>query len=181
MSALVVAAIAATLSGTVSHPKGDAELIVYVVQVPGTFAPPAEHPLMDQHHMMFNPHVLPIVLGTTVEFRNSDNLGHNIFSPDQEGYNLGSWPKGERRSYTFKHLGLYTQLCSIHPEMEAFIYVLQNPFFAVTDGDGRFRIDGLPPGHYQLGVWGEHLSAGQRKQTFAIDVPAAGTTTTITF
>jgi len=171
----------ATLKGTVSFSRGKANLVVYVEKAPGQFHPGAHHPLIDQKRMEFIPHVLPVVLGTTVDFMNSDKVAHNVFSPDHEGYNLGSWKKGERRSYTFKHLGTYTQLCSIHPEMEAFVVVVQNPYFAVTDGDGHFTIDGIPPGHYVLKVWGEKLHSKDKKKTFQVDVPAAGATTTITF
>jgi plastocyanin len=174
-------AAGATLQGTVSYPKGSADLFVYVTTAPGTFAPPATHPVMDQKSMKFNPHVMPVLVGTTVDFLNSDSVSHNVFSPDQEGYNLGTWPKGAKRSYVFKHPRVYTQLCSIHPEMEAFVIVLQNPYYATTDADGHFNIEGLPAGHYELKVWGEHMKSKDLKKTFPVDVAATGSTTTLTF
>lgn len=173
-------AAAATLQGTVSHAKGNAALVVYVAAAQGTFAPPKTAPTMDQKGMRFVPHVLPIVVGTTVKFLNSDPVGHNVFSPDEEGYNLGTWTQGTTRSYTFKRAGVYTQLCSIHPEMEGYIVVLQNPYYAVTGPDGGFKIE-LPPGHYELKVWGEHLKSKDTKKTFPVDVAAGGATTTIAF
>jgi plastocyanin len=172
---------AASLQGTVSHPKGNANLIVYVATAPGTFPAPSTHPVMDQKGMRFDPHVMPVLVGTTVEFLNSDSVNHNVFSPDEEGYNLGTWSKGTKRTYTFKHVGIYTQLCSIHPEMEAFIIVLQNPYYATTSADGHFKIDQVPPGHYELKVWGEHLKSKEAKKTFPADVTASGATVNITF
>jgi plastocyanin len=170
-----------TLQGTVSHPKGHANLVVYVETVAGTFSVPAVHPVMDQKGMRFNPHVLTVVAGTTVDFLNSDTVMHNVFSPDQEGYNLGTWPTDSKRSYVFKHPGTYTQLCSVHPDMEAYIVVLQNPYFAVTNADGHFKIDNLPAGRYSLKVWGEHFKATETKKAFPVDVAADDSTTTLSF
>lgn len=169
-----------SLSGTVSHHKGNANLVVYVVTAKGNFAPPAKHALMDQKKMEFVPHVMPVILGTTVDFLNNDSVAHNVFSPDNEGYNLGQWRQGQKRSYTFKHAGVYTQLCSIHPEMEAFVVVLQNPYYAITDAKGHFKID-LPAGHYTLKVWGEKFKSKDRKKTFPVDVAAGGSTINLTF
>ncbi len=170
----------ATLQGTVSHAGGAADLLVYVDTAPGTFPPPTTHPVMDQKGMKFVPRVLPVLLGTTVDFLNSDSVSHNVFSPDHEGYNLGTWPKGETRSYTFKHAGAYTMLCSIHPEMEAYVVVVQNPYYALTNASGHFTID-LPAGQYGLKVWGDRLKSKELKQVFPVTVAAAGTTTTIKF
>lgn len=171
---------AASVQGTVSHPKGNANLIVYVATAPGTFKAPSTHPVMDQKGMSFTPHVMAVLVGTTVEFLNSDSVNHNVFSPDEEGYNLGTWSKGAKRSYTFKHAGIYTQLCSIHPEMEAFILVLQNPYYATTNASGHYKID-LPPGRYELKVWGEHLKSKEAKKTFPVNVAASGATLNIKF
>src|ERR1039457_1300204 len=110
-----------------SIPKG--HMVVFVAKADGNFKVPDKHVLLDQKKMTFIPGVLPVLVGTTVDFHNGDPMNHNVFSPDGEGYNLGTWPPGENRSYTFKKAGVYTQLCSIHPEMEGFIVVLQNPYF----------------------------------------------------
>ena len=133
-----------------------ADTVVYIEHAQGTFAPagPAN---MDQKSMKFTPHVLPILVGTTVKFLNSDPTQHNVFTPDFEKYNLGTWPQGQTKDHDFAKCAkapcAYVQLCRIHPEMEAYIVVLQNPFFAVTDRDGHYRIDNVPPGTYALGVW----------------------------
>ncbi len=103
--------------------------------------------------MEFIPLILPVVKGSTVAFLNSDNVRHNVFSPDGEKFNLGTWPQGETKEFTFSKLGVYTMLCNVHPEMEAYIVVLENSYFAVTDGSGAFTIDGIPDGSYTLKTW----------------------------
>ena len=171
---------AGTITGTVKIKGATPPTIVYVETAPGSVSPPATHARVDQKGMQFIPYLLPIVVGTTVDFLNSDNVAHNVFSPDGESYNLGTWPKGETRPYTFKKIGVYTQLCSIHPEMEAFIVVLQNPFAAVADKDGNFKIADVPDGHYVLKVFSKKLKKGDKDKGFPIDVKGA-TTTSIAF
>lgn len=145
-----------TIAGTVkSGGVAVADAVVYVQHAQGTFAPGSAN--MDQRSMKFTPHVLPVVEGTTVKFLNSDPTQHNVFSPDYEKYNLGTWPEGQTKDHIFAKCAkppcAYVQLCRIHPEMEAYVVVLQNPYFAVTDRDGHYKIDGVPPGAYSLGVW----------------------------
>lgn len=135
------------------------DAVVYVETAEGNFPSQKQAPccVMDQKDLVFVPHVLPVVRGTTVKFTNSDSVGHNVFSPDGEKYNLGTWPKGESKPYTYNNLGVYVQLCNVHPEMEAFIVVLQNPFFALTDSSGKFSIKDVPAGKYTLKLWHSKL------------------------
>jgi plastocyanin len=160
------------ISGTVriAGLASNADAVVYVAQAPGTF-PPGKPVDMDQRKMQFIPHVLPVVAGTTVKFLNSDPTPHNVFSPDNEKYNLGTWPQGQTKDHVFakcvKFPCVYTQLCRVHPEMEGFIVVLQNPFFAVTDKDGRYDIQNVPPGSYQLAVW--HAKAKTQSKPVTTD------------
>jgi plastocyanin len=177
------AALAAggTITGTVKIKGAAQPAIVYVESAPGTFEAPAAHPKMDQQGMTFIPYLLPVVVGTTVDFMNSDPVNHNVFSPDNGGYNLGTWPKGESKPYTFKKAGVYTQLCSIHPEMEAFVVVLQNPYFAVADKDGSFKISGVPDGHYVVKVFAKKLKKPDKEKGFPVDVTGGTATTTIAF
>jgi plastocyanin len=139
-----------------------ADAVVYIQQAPGSFTP-AKPAQMDQRQMQFVPHVLPIVAGTTVKFLNGDPTPHNVFSPDNEKYNLGTWPQGQSKDYTFNKCAktpcVYTQLCRVHPEMEGYVVVLQNPFFAVTNKEGHYQIDNVPPGSYTLAVWHEKAKA----------------------
>jgi len=139
--------------------------IVVSLQAPGLkVTPPAEPIEMDQKGMLFVPHVMPVVVGTTVWFLNSDAVAHNVFSPEAK-YNLGTWPQGESRDHTFEKPGAYTQLCRVHPEMEAFVVVLETPYFAVTERGGTFRIADVPPGKYTLIAWSEKLKTGKQDVT----------------
>jgi plastocyanin len=156
--AIAAPAFAGTIKGTITQPhaKTLADMVVYVEKAPGEFPPPKQHVVMNQKNLTFAPHVLPIVAGTTVDFLNSDQVLHNVFTPDKCAgkFNLGTWPKGETRSYTFSQPGCTpVLLCNVHPEMEGFIVVLQNPYFAVTDKAGLFSIPNVPEGKYTVRVW----------------------------
>jgi len=156
---LVAAPLAAgTLQGKVVAPgmRSNADAVVYVDAVPGkTFEPPAEPVVMDQVDLAFVPHVLPVQVGTTVEFLNSDAMLHNVFAPEKcaERFNLGSWPQGQTREYTFKQPCAATILCNVHPEMEAYVVVVPTPYFAVTDDSGAYTIENVPDGSYTVKVW----------------------------
>ncbi len=142
------------------------ETVVYLKEVQGTW-PPAKHS-MDQKGLKFAPHVLAVKKGDTVDFLNHDNVAHNVYSPDGEGYNLGSFKQEETASYTFKKAGVYSQLCSIHPEMLGYVFVGQNPFASPVDAKGQFAIHGVPAGTWQLAVWnGAKLKAPDRSVTVA--------------
>lgn len=156
-------AFASEITGTVKaigvkHP-GNA--VIYIEKIEGkSFEAPKEHALMNQENLTFIPHVLSIVAGTTIDFRNSDEVLHNVFSPDKcaNKFNLGTWPKGEIRSFTFDNVGCTpVLLCNVHPEMEAFVVVLQNPYFAISEKDGTYIIKDVPPGKYTLTIWHEKL------------------------
>ncbi len=144
--------------------NGDA--VIYIDSIPGkTFPPPKEHAVMDQKDMTFVPHVLPVLVGTTVDFLNSDPFLHNVFTPDKcaDRFNLGSWPQGQVRSYTFKQACVATLLCNVHPEMEAYIVAVPTPYFAVSARDGTFRVENVPDGKYTLKVWHPKLKGVTRE------------------
>ncbi len=169
--ALVAAAPALPQSGTVTGrvevtpAKYLEETVVYLKDVQGTW-PPKKH-TMDQKGLKFAPHLLVVNKGDTVEFLNHDNVAHNVYSPDNEGFNLGTFKQGEQRPYTFQKDGVYSILCSIHPEMLAYVFVGQNPHAAVPDKTGRYAIKGVPPGTYHLAVWNSHLKAPEKSITVA--------------
>jgi plastocyanin len=141
-----------------------AQTVVYLKSVPGSYAPRTFH--MDQRGLKFVPMILVVTQGDTVKFLNHDNVAHNVYSPDGEAYNLGTFKPNEEASYTFKKTGVYTQLCSIHPEMLAYIFVGQNPYAAPVDSKGHYVIRDVPPGSYQLAVWnGAKLKAPERRVT----------------
>lgn len=172
LASLAVAGTARAEGGTIAGKvqatpaKYLPETVVYLKSVPGSH--PARTHEMDQRGMQFLPHVLPVTQGDTVKFLNHDNVAHNVYSPDGEGYNLGSFKQGEAASFVFKKTGVYTQLCSIHPEMLAYVFVGQNPFAAAVDAKGHYAIHDVPPGTWQLAVWnGDKLKAPDRTVTVA--------------
>ena len=172
MLLLTTAAVAGTIEGKVSPGKS----VVYVDAVAGkTFPAPSAKPLMDQKGLVFAPHVLVVQQGTTVEFQNSDNVQHNVFWPSisgnkKEGHNLGTWPKGEKRPFTFNTPGVVSLLCNVHPEMAGYIIVSPTPYFAETDANGSFKIENVPDGKYNVVAWHE----GMKTQAKPVDVAGTG-------
>ncbi len=156
-----------TITGKVIAKKAkfQEDCVVYIEKVEGSFPPPSEHVVMDQKEMTFIPHVLPILLGATVDYLNSDSIAHNVFSPDEvaDKMNLGTWETGGIRPYTFTKLGSAVMLCNVHPEMEAYVVVLQNPYFFKTQKDGKFTISNVQPGEYVLKVWNSRMKADDAK------------------
>ena len=125
--------------------KSPENIAVYVDAIPGkAFPAPAEHAVMDQRKLTFIPHVLVVLKGTTVDFLNSDAVGHNVYWPSISGnkklaHNMGTWPQGEKKSFTFNDLGVAPLLCNVHSEMSGYVVVVPTPYFAVTCKDGSLR------------------------------------------
>jgi plastocyanin len=136
-------------------------IAVYVDAIPGkNFDPPSQHTIIDQRKMTFIPHVLVVIKGTTVDFLNSDSVGHNVYWPSISGnkklaHNLGTWPQGVKKSFQFNDLGAAPLLCNVHPEMSGYVVVVPTPYFAVTDKEGGFEIKDVPSGKYTLKTWSE--------------------------
>ena len=143
---IIMLAGGGTVTGKVdaTPPKYLEDTVVYLKKVPGTHTPQTVN--LDQKGMRFIPHILLVTVGDTVKFLNHDAVDHNVFTPDNEGYNLGLFKTNETRSFTFKKEGVYTQLCSVHPEMLGFIFVGDNPYAAAVDKTGKFTIKNVPPG-----------------------------------
>ncbi len=145
------------------------------------FDAPKEHVVIDQRKMAFIPHVVAVQQGTTVDFLNSDPVGHNVYWPSVSGnkklsHNLGTWPKGEKKPFQFNDLGTASLLCNVHPEMSGYVVVVPTPYFAVTDKDGNFEIKNLPSGKYSLKTWSED----GKPTTQAVDVSGATATVDVT-
>ncbi len=157
--------------------KNGGNAVIYIDKIKGkNFDPPKEHALMDQKNLTFQPHVLPVLAGTTVDFLNSDDVLHNVYSPDQcvGKFNLGSWPKGQKKSFTFKEPGCTpTLLCNVHPEMEGYVVVVETPYYAVSSQDGNYTIKDVPAGKYTLKIWHEKLKG----KDVQVDVPEKGDVT----
>ena len=136
-------------------------IVVYLDAIPGkTFPAPQEHAVMDQRKLTFIPHILAVLKGTTVDFLNSDSVGHNVYWPAVSGnkklaHNLGTWPQGVKKSFAFEDVGSVPLLCNVHPEMAAYIFVSPTPYFAVTNAQGEYTIKDVPPGKYTLKSWSE--------------------------
>lgn len=135
-----------------------ANVVVYVEEAAGEFAAPAENPRIVQKNASFDPVVLPVLAGTTVDFPNNDNIFHNVFSYSKiKPFDLGLYKSGATKSVTFTKPGQATVYCSIHRSMKADILILQNPYFTVTDPKGNFKIAGVPEGKYRLIAWHERF------------------------
>ena len=119
------------------------------------------HAVLDQRDERFVPHVLAITTGTVVDFPNSDRIYHNVFSLSKtRPFDLGRYAAGRSKAIKFDRPGIVRVFCDIHSHMNAFILVFNHSFFALTDADGRYRIDNVPPGTYNLVAWNEGVSSG---------------------
>ncbi|HMD48620.1 MAG TPA: carboxypeptidase regulatory-like domain-containing protein [Bryobacteraceae bacterium] len=171
----VLMAHGATLSGTVSGGKGVA--VVYIDAIPGkTFPAPEKHVVEDQKQLLFQPHAIVVLAGSTVDFLNSDTVQHNIFWPAISGnkkmsHNMGTWPKGEIRSFKFDAPGVVPLLCNVHPEMSGFIVVVPTPYYAEAEASGAFKIENVPDGSYTVTAWRE----GMKPQSKPVTVSGTAT------
>ena len=174
VTGLSMAAWAGDIEGKVAGMKGKS--VVYVDAIAGkTFPVPKDHPVMDQKGLMFVPHIMVVQQGTTVEFLNSDTVQHNVFwtaiSGDKKaGHNLGTWPKGEKRSFAFDKPGVVPVLCNVHPEMAGYLIVSPTPYFAETDDSGNYKIKDVPDGSYTVAAWHE----GAKNQSKPVTVSGGG-------
>jgi plastocyanin len=110
--------------------------------------------VLDQRNSTFLPHVLAVRVGTTVEFPNNDRVFHNVFSfHNGKRFDLGLYPVGTVKRVTFDHPGLSRVFCNIHPNMAAYVMVVDTPYFAVSDERGTFAVRGIEPGVYTHHVW----------------------------
>jgi plastocyanin len=169
----VAVSFGASVSGKIDGGKGAA--VVYIDAIPGkTFPAPAKHIVMDQKSLLFQPHAIAVLIGSTVDFLNSDKVQHNIFWPSIAGnkklsHNMGTWPQGEIRSFKFETLGVVPLLCNVHPEMSGFIVVVPTPYYADADGSGSFKIENVPDGSYTVTAWREGMKPQSKPVTVGGD------------
>ena len=119
------------------------------------FDPPAKPAVLDQVGCVYTPHVVAVMVGQTLQVRNSDATLHNVMASPRNNpaFNFGMPVQGATNNLVFKaaEMKLNTK-CFMHPWMSAYVHVLENPFFAVTGEDGTFTLKGLPPGEYEITV-----------------------------
>jgi len=153
-----------------------------VVYLDGNFPRPASLPTkeVEQKDLTFIPALLPIEVGTKVQFPNLDDQYHNIFSySPAKRFDLGRYRPEERPipSVTFDQAGLVTLRCDIHEHMRGLILVLNTPYFMMTDTAGRFRLDKLPAGRHTLKAWIDSRTTREKTielkegQTLHVDLP----------
>ncbi len=122
---------------------------------------------LDNRQMAFIPHVLVVTAGAKITFSNSDPFPHNVFSPDNEKWDMGMIPAHGTRVRKFEKPGTYTVLCNVHPNMKAYIVVVPSSYFAKSDKSGEFVIHDVPAGKYKLVAWGPSVKGEQ--QEIAVD------------
>lgn len=172
---------------TVKRLRSPEDVVIFIEKVgENKFEPPEESAILDQRNLIFIPHVMPILVGTKVDFPNNDNVQHNVFSPSKaKKFNLGTYGIGDTKSMIFDKPGVISLLCNVHAEMSSFILALKNPYFAVTDKEGKFSIPNdkvmeaakvakkykdLPAGKYIVKTWHERL----KTVTQEVTVPEKG-------
>ena len=173
---LIIVVTSVASAGTLEGKVSVGNSVVYVDAIPGkTFPAPSKTALVSQRGLAYVPHIIVVEQGTTVDFQNDDSVQHNVFWPSvggnkKDGHNMGTWPKGDKRSFKFDHAGVVPLLCNVHSEMSGFIVVSPTPYFAQTDSAGNFKIDNIPDGKYTVVAWHE----GSKPQSKSVDVAGAG-------
>ena len=181
-------AAAGTITGTVEVRglRSPENVLLYLSKVPKPeFDLKQTELVMDQEKLTFIPHVLPIPVGASVAFPNNDEVEHNVFSLSRtKNFNLGSYEPGKSKTVTFAKPGIVEIRCDLHAEMLAYIMVMKNPYYAVSDNQGGFAIPDsellsgsgsgfqgdIPPGTYVLKAWHEKLTTAKQR----IEVPEQG-------
>ena len=161
------------LTVSATHGTVDRRSVVYLDPAPRAAFDAHEEPRprLDQRNEAFEPHVLAIVAGTTVDFPNNDRTYHNVFSLSKtKTFDLGRYAAGRSKSVRFDKPGIVRVFCDIHSHMSAFILVFAHRYFAVADGDGSYRLENVPPGAYTVVAWNESAPLDSRR----VVVPDAG-------
>jgi len=138
-------------------PEDRASAVVWLIPVGGSSDAMPMHGVLRQKNKSFEPHLLVVTKGSTVDFPNLDPWFHNVFSLfNGKKFDLGLYEAGTTRTVHFDREGVSYIFCNIHPEMSAVVVVVSSPYFAVAGKNGDFSISGVPPGRYTLHVWSEN-------------------------
>jgi plastocyanin len=183
--------LAGTITGTVDAKglRSPANVLVYIAKAPAVNVDVSEAKfIMDQRDLTFIPHVLPVLVGSNVQFPNNDKVAHNVFSLSRtKPFNFGSYGPGVSKTVLFDKPGVVELRCDVHAEMSAYILVMENPYWALTDDKGHFTIPDqeylaqhgikgirdLPPGTYVVKTWNEKLKTHEA----TVEVPKDGEVT----
>lgn len=137
--------------------------------------------VMSQKNIMFMPHVLVVPLGASVSFPNLDRVRHHVYSfSGAKKFDLKLYGQDQTRSVLFDKTGLVSVGCNIHDAMQAFIYVVDTPYAAVTNAAGRVIIPNVPAGGMTVKIWNPAIRAAGNLLSQTATVPASGWTTTYT-
>lgn len=159
------------VSGIVRVPDvGITGVVVYLVPAggaPALLAPVSAE--FDQRNLQFVPTIVVVTPGSSIVFRNSDAIMHNVFHPERHlaGFDLGTYPSREARSVTLSEEGAYLILCHVHPEMVAYVVVVASPYSTVTDEYGNFQVEDVAPGRYFVRTWHRRLKTHEQRLTIA--------------
>lgn len=167
---------AATLSVDVVDRNGAPLPDVAVYALPSTI--PVEsregtptHAIMDQVNLQFVPHILVVRAGTVIDFPNSDNVNHHVYSfSPTKSFELPLYKGSVYPPLTFETAGVVTLGCNIHDSMLGYILVVDTPYFAMTDGKGRATLDGLPDDRYSIRVWTPRVREEEAPIEQAVDL-----------
>jgi len=169
---------AGSISGTITikskvktkGTKSQKDVVVYLEKIgDNDYPPPKKHAKINQKDLVFIPHVLPIQKGTTVDFLNEDVVNHNVFSPDACcKMDLGNWGKGGVKNYLFNETGTGVMLCKLHPEMAAYVVVIESPYYITSEisratKSAAYQIKNVPPGKYLLKTWNKKLKSFKKE------------------
>ena len=172
------AAVAGELRGQVALELPGARLADFgpvVVYLEGGDAAGARaaQPELRQQAAQFTPGFLAVAVDEPVSMPNDDDIFHNVFSfSTPNDFDLGLYPAGQSRTVRFRHPGVVKVYCSIHEAMSATIFVAPTPLFAVTDAEGRYAIEGVPPARYRVRTWSEKLPDTAREVAIGPGVTA---------
>jgi plastocyanin len=156
-----------TSDGKSLRPEEAQDAVVYFrPKQPPKLKAAASPYVMGTRHKQFAPRVLPIVLGSQVQFPNQDPILHNAFSTSKDNaFDVGLYGEGEGQTFTFTHVGYVRVYCNVHHSMIGHILVLDTPYFTQPDANGNFHLSGIPQVPGDLVVWHERATPWLRELT----------------
>jgi len=176
LALIAIVGLDSGVSGRITLPNGR-PAVQAIVTFSGSAKPkPLPKASVDQRDRTFIPHVSVVTVGTKVDFPNNDVIFHNVVTEfNSTKFDLGNYPRGTTRSKVFAQPGLAVIMCSIHPDMGAYVMVVDTPYYAMTDKKGEYRIPSMPGGRYKVEVWHESGAKAAFESTTAegshLDIP----------